>query len=135
MTFDALAESEEMVAKILNYLAQRGVRLTDVSVLELGYPKDNKLEVLFANAINWLINEGVVRQRALHEIQGGTQHESVARNCVLTSKGFALLSKPFKGSLTLGAAVRETAEGGPGYSNIGELLGGLLGGFTKTISS
>lgn len=103
MTYDTLSESEEMIAKIVAFLAKRGVRQTDVSALELGYSRDNKVDVLFSHAINWLLKENIIRQMALHEISGGPQHESVAKSCVLTSHGFALLAAPFEGELTLGA--------------------------------
>ncbi|MEQ9260308.1 MAG: hypothetical protein RIG84_14565 [Roseovarius sp.] len=130
MEYDTLPESEEMVAKIVSFLAERGVRQSDVSAQVLGYTQDNQVDVLFANAMKWLIDEGIVRQTALHETQGG-----MAKGCVLTSRGFALLAQPFEGSLTLGTAIRKTAESGAGYSNVGDLLGGLLGGFTKSLGS
>ena len=135
MPYDTLPESEEMIAKVVGFLAERGVRYTDVSALALGYPAGNEVDQLFSDSINWLKSENIVRQKSLHEVQGGSSHELVAKSCVLTSHGFALLAAPFDGELTLGAAVKQTASNGAGFANAGSFFGGILGGFTKSISS
>ncbi|WP_187428842.1 hypothetical protein ROLI_017070 [Roseobacter fucihabitans] len=135
MACDTLSDSEAMIAKIVAFLAEKGVRLTDVSAVELGYPREQGADTLFENAIEWLISENIIRQRALHRTQGGKLHETVAKSCVLTSHGFALLAVPFDKNLSLGAAVRQTAEEGSGFSNAGSFFGGLLGSFTKSVAN
>lgn len=135
MVTDALEESEEIIAKIVAHLAKAGVRQTDLSTIILGYENNPASTQLFINALRWLKDEGIVRQHALNATRGGTQHETVATNCVLTSLGFALLAEPFRGELSLGSAVKNTVESGSGYSNTGSFFGGILGGFTKSISS
>lgn len=132
---DKLRSSEEFVAKIVEFLAKRGVSKIDFSVVDLGYERSNDLDVHFVYALKWLKDEGIVRSNAYHEFVGGTEHEQVAQDFVLTSLGFALLAKPFDGDLTLGAVIKRTNEAGRSFSTTGDFFGGILGGFTKSLAS
>nr|MCU0905598.1 hypothetical protein [Tabrizicola sp.] len=87
--------------------------------------------ILFECAIEWLEAEGIIRFGKPY--MGGRLTELI-RDTVLTGKGHALLSQQFKSGLKLREAVRQVSSG-KGYSSIGDFVGGLLGGFTKSIGS
>ena len=65
---------------------------------------------------------------------GGPSTELI-RDTVLTAKGYALLSQEFQPGLNLLGAVRHVNSSGQGYANAGELIGGILGAFTKSLGN
>ncbi|WP_090732807.1 hypothetical protein [Paracoccus homiensis] len=133
---ESLARSEEMVARIVAHLAPYGVQRTTFGSKELGYESGNETRLLFIDAMNWLQNEGVVFSSEKIKFMNGTSEGEVyALRFVLTSKGYKLLSSRFNGDLTLGQAITKVNASGEGYANLGDLVGGLLGGFTKSMGS
>jgi hypothetical protein len=86
---------------------------------------------LFLNAVQWLEREGLIsfeRQSGLNKFIG----------CALRAKGFAVLGLEidFQGGKT---SMREAADqvgtGGVDAAKAGDFLGGLFGGFTKSMLS
>ncbi|OZA06982.1 MAG: hypothetical protein B7Y02_14630, partial [Rhodobacterales bacterium 17-64-5] len=85
---------------------------------------------LFADMVKWLQDEGVVRdQDSYSDGLGG-----VVFDLVLTSRGFWLLEQKFTGDLTLGSAISKVAKNEPMTAGLGDFVGGILGGFTKSIT-
>ncbi|MEM8657202.1 MAG: hypothetical protein AAGF22_03815 [Pseudomonadota bacterium] len=131
-----LNDSEAMVASIVAFLAEGGVRQQDVTIEELGYDQDAERIRLFRDAMLWLLNEGAIASGFKDKRnQFKNRNPFTARQFYLTSKGYDLLSMKFEGSLTLGAAIKQTQSSGTGYANLGTFFGGILGGFTKSVSS
>ena len=54
---------------------------------------------------------------------------------VLTSFGFNTLARNMAGTLTLRDQLAEAESGQRSWSSVGDLIGGVLGGFTKTIGN
>ncbi|WP_156801069.1 hypothetical protein [Oceaniovalibus guishaninsula] len=127
----SLKISERLVAAIVNILAERGVRRSSLSYKELGLEPEEIDGPLFLDAMIWLSDEGIIRSSAKTRFD----MDGNAYYFTLTAYGYRLLGQKFQGALNLGQAVRETAETGRSFAGIGDFVGGLLGGFTKSISS
>jgi hypothetical protein len=81
-------------------------------------------DVVFAHSLNWLSNEGFVRSF------GALAFEKVT----LTTKGLAALNAIPQGlSTTIGSTLATNASAG-NLSGVGDLIGGMIGGFTKSIT-
>jgi hypothetical protein len=90
-------------------------------VLQSGRP----FTEVFAHSLTWLSNEGYVRSA------GPLAYEKVT----LTTKGLAVLNAVPQGlSTTIGSTLATTASAG-NWSGVGDLIGGVLGGFTKSVTS
>jgi len=117
----------------LERLAKNGLSRQDFQPTELICDQDSADELnsidFMSDVVHWLADEGIIRFEAVlmdGEVIGAT----------LTSKGFSALGKPaISGdSRSLGFAVRQIQSGSGGFANVGELFGGILGAFTKSIS-
>lgn len=79
---------------------------------------------VFAHTLNWLSNEGYVRSA------GPLVHENVT----LTTKGLATLNAVPQGlSASVGSTLATNASAG-NWSSVGDLVGGIIGGVTKTLA-
>jgi hypothetical protein len=91
------------------------------NVLQSGRP----FTEVFAHSLTWLSNEGYVRSA------GPLAYEKV----MLTEKGLATLNAVPQGlSATIGSTLASNASAG-NWSSVGDLIGGLIGGFSKSIAS
>jgi hypothetical protein len=129
---NTLIKSEEMIASIISYLVPNGVKRVEIDIdsLEIENLQSSDL-ALFIDAMQWLIAENIIRHTDA-DLSG------MYYQCCITSYGFALLGQKFvdaKENETVGKAVKNVSEDNASYANIGNLLGGLLGAFTKSISS
>ena len=129
-----LKDSEEMIARIIALLAPNGVKRVKIDILSLQFEGSNHDDIrpyvgLFLDAMEWLIAENIVRHTD-RDLSG------VYSQCCITSYGFALLGQKLVGAKdneTVGKAVRNVNDDSASYANAGNLLGGLLGAFTKSI--
>ncbi len=133
---DKITASEVMVAALSRKLFQNGVSQIDLEITDLELPKDlSDNDNLFVDAMVWMTNEGLIRQKGLASNgNGGT----FAVSCVMTSYGFSTMNNMLEdssGKTTLGGRINEVVSSGGNWSGPGELFGGLLGSFTKSISS
>ena len=122
--------SEVMVAKVVGEVALSGVIPKKISSEILGLSIEDEAVLLFESAVDWLSSESVI---TVH-----TQYKGEVSNiytATLTSYGFALLSQNFGDGLKLGTALQKVRSTGHGFSGLGEFLGGVLCGFTKTLSN
>jgi hypothetical protein len=79
---------------------------------------------VFVHSLNWLSNEGYVRSA------GPLPYEQVT----LTTKGLAAPNAVPQGlSTTIGSTLATNASAG-NWPGVGDLVGGIIGGFTKSIS-
>ncbi|MFS4437152.1 hypothetical protein ACMA5I_02950 [Paracoccaceae bacterium GXU_MW_L88] len=124
-----LEKSELLVAELLDSLSTQGTRIEVYNHAEFPWLAGDP--GLFRNTVQWLAEEGVVRA-LWHE--SSTMRDPVV-GIVLTSLGFQLLSRKFKGELSLIDAAKEVRDGKASYANpdAGGFVGGILGGFTKSI--
>ena len=129
----SIIESEILVAKIVKCLAQNGVRSVELQTTDF-FPTADQLSIDdFMETIRWLRQEGIVRTDEIPRFL--FNHPNMKVRCVLTAFGFALLDQKFRNADNLGQAIEKVNASGVGYSNIGDLIGGILGGFTKSIGS
>jgi hypothetical protein len=89
-------------------------------------PSGRPFTRVLTHTVLWLSDEGYIRPR------GSSPAEIVA----LTEKGLAALNAVPKGlSATIGSTlVKASSETRPNLSGIGDLIGGVIGGFTKTMT-
>lgn len=131
---DGVTKSEIVIAKILEKLLQNGLR--DGWILnfqDLGLSDDYSDH--FSACAKWLVAEEIIRIQGISEYINGMSRV-IGPN--LTAKGFALLGQSFSvAGQTVSASeiVKDKASGQANYAPFGDLLGGILGGFTKTIGS
>lgn len=134
-----IEKSEVVIATILRVLIERGIRggELDFAALQL----DDEYFPFFATCFTWLGDEGLVRAGRVTVVPGDGEDvadDLYVYNPTLTSQGFALLGQQVKigeTTTTIGEAVERRSEGRPSGWQIGDLVGGILGGFTKSIGS
>lgn len=102
---------------------------------------DLNLEEDFANffypCLEWLEKEGLIRVRSYHRTMGGRAQGSV-QNVHITAFGQSVLRQEVNitgESEMLSETVKNVSKEPGYYSKFGDFLGGLLGGFTKSIGS
>jgi hypothetical protein len=121
------------LAKVLNLAVEHGI-----SHWGLGFPQlelDQRYETYFYPCVRWLEAEGLIRVAAYDRTMGGLANGSV-RDISLTSRGMAVLGHNVTidgNSTTVAAQVKEQAEGTVSSAGVGDPIGGILGGFTKSI--
>lgn len=134
MTESNLQKSELVISKILEHLIELGLQQgTRLSFEHLNLPEEDAS--IYNGCCEWLIEEGVIRC--------ASKSQSIPGNVFLispmiTSRGFALLDQPFamgEDKIRVGQAVKEVAGGQKNYAGFGDFVGGLLGGFTKSMGS
>ncbi|WP_291735190.1 hypothetical protein [Leisingera sp. F5] len=130
-----LPKSELVIAKILELLMDWGIQETQLEFTELGLSEDYASH--FFPCVEWLRDEGIIRTGKISKYLDGNA-AGIVSSPVLTSYGLAALGHKVKvGEIEeqLSQAVKDVSSGGKSYSQIGDLVGGILGGFTKSIGS
>ncbi len=124
-------KSEVIIAKILNHLSENGTTKCTIEIPTIDPNNEISIEKKeFLDTLDWLEDEGIIR------IGKGWLGLVGASDCVLTSHGFNVLGRPLGATGTVGSVAKEIDEkNGIGLSSAGDFLGGLIGGFTKSISS
>ena len=135
MTSDVenMEKSERVVAAILSQLMVWGIQDCELVFEELQLPKE--YEPFFFQCLRWLEAEGIIRTSNITQF---SDRSCKAINPVLTSFGIKALNQSIKlveGETKLADAVNQVSGGQKPYSNLGDFIGGLLGGFTKSIGS
>ncbi len=134
---DDLRRSEIVIARILNLLIGWGIQECQLEFHELEL--EEEFAPFFFPCINWLISEGVIRASSVERYSSNkTSAGGVVLYPQLTSYGFNALGSEIQiGDNTpkLATAVKEVSDNQKSYSQIGDFVGGLLGGFSKSLSS
>lgn len=133
----------ETLGRILTFLAQKGfarVRLDELDAMNImSRTVGDEADVLttFANVLHWMHAEGLIRVSQVHEHSSGYIFAGVQ----LTSKGIGVLQAN-PGNEAIGESIEKRAATNsdgeirsPVFVQMGEFVGSLLGGFTKSISS
>lgn len=133
---DDIAKSELVISKILTLLMEWGIQESELAFEELDLETED-YGVFFFPCIEWLVSEGIIRTGKIYKFKDGPGSGTVLRP-VLTSLGFQILGE----SISIGNKddqlanqIRKVSESGTNYSGVGDFFGGLLGGFTKSMSS
>ena len=129
-----LQKSETVISKILEFLLEQGLQAgSRLAFEDLDLPDD--YGPTFNGCCVWLLEEGIIRCSNSSQAIGS---DVTMFSPMITSRGFALLDQPFviEGEkMRVGQAVKEVADGQKNYAGIGDFVGGLLGGFTKSMGS
>lgn len=128
-----IEKSEVVIARILSKVLEFGLQDAGLEFkeLELG----DSYAPFFSTCVDWLVAEGLIRVGTHIKTKDG---ECFLAGITLTSHGFAVLGQEISGTdrgETVADAVKQVTDSGAGYSGVGDFIGGLLGGFTKSISS
>ncbi len=128
-----LEKSELVIARILDKLIEYGFQHSSLKLeeIELG----DSYSSFWIPCCDWLCDEGIIRVSDHTKFFDGS---SILQNPVLTAYGISLLGRtigPVDDARNLQSAVREVSSTRVSYASVGELFGGLLGAFTKSIGS
>lgn len=140
---DVIGRYSEVVAAILNALASNGLKRQEFSSVEF-YEKLPHIALshaefaeIFFDIMQWLRDEGFIR---FEQSSGGTEEDEVCfYGCAPTSLCLSVLNRPIESLggrsgrqvLSANSSGEITAST---WVKAGSLFGGLLGGFTKSIS-
>ena len=130
--YENLRKSEVVVAKVLSLLLEAGLKRTTVNFQSLNL--DPSFEEFFDTSVNWLINEGIIRAN-FPPVLAGT---GTLMSPVISAYGFSLLGQNIFGSgekKSNREVISQIASAPTSYAGIGDFIGGLLGGFTKSVNS
>jgi len=126
-----LESSERVIAAIVLRLAETGLQSSDLDFSDLGQPPE--LEPFFDVSVTWLIDEGIIRVSGHARLLGGS---GTLIDPALTSKGLGLLGQRVvlrEDAGDTGEAVAAIAKGDRSLWQIGDLVGSIIGGFTKSL--
>ena len=130
---DDLQKSELVISKILSLVISWGIQSSDLKFEELEL--DQSYKTFFIPCVRWLCDEGVLRALKIHTLAGGG---GIITNPVLTSYDMNLMGETIQlgnEAEKMATAVGKVSSGERSYSQTGDFLGGLLGGFTKSLGS
>lgn len=130
-----LEKSNVVIAKVLQLAIENGLRHWTLSFGDLGL--DKSYSSYFYPCVEWLEAEGLIRVGEYARTLGGYA-EGCVMNVSLTARGMALLGCPIEidGSrMSVAGAIAKTSETSGGAYRIGEIIGGVFGGFSKSIGS
>ena len=125
-------KSERVMAMILARLLENGVQDGEMDEDRLGLT--DELRPYFGQCFKWLIREGLVSAGSFRSTNSG----SFAVDPVLTARGYELLGRKFAidgRDVSAAQIVNEKSKDATSYTGLGDFLGGVLGGFTKSIGS
>ncbi|MGB5835673.1 MAG: hypothetical protein WBH14_01385 [Albidovulum sp.] len=129
-----LERSVVLLAQLMERLEANGVVVQQFSAEDFfGENPENEDAELFEHLVQWLLDEGVIRQSD-EPVNNGFGYVWY-HDLVLTSLGYSLLANKVLPNLTLSQAVKEVSSGSRSYSGLGDFLGGIMGGFTKSIGN
>ncbi|MDB4111367.1 hypothetical protein N9571_02240 [Yoonia sp.] len=130
-----LEKSEVVIAKILSLLLEWGIQETQLEFQELEL--DDSFAPFFFPCAEWLEAEGIIRFSNLQRFQDSIASGRVARP-VLTASGFATLGKSISvngQTETLSEGVNKISASESSLWQVGDAIGGILGGLTKSMGS
>ena len=132
---NAMDQTNLVLAKILQLALENGIRYWSLSFAELELESD--YEDYFFPCVQWLEAEGLIRFDDLGQTMGGPAEGSVD-NISLTSRGMAVLGQKIEidgVQESIASAVKKVSAGSVNYHGIGDAIGGVLGGFVKSLGS
>jgi|GEM_PF-1837326 len=132
---EAMERTNLVLVRILNLAMQNGLSHWSLTFGHLELDKD--YETFFWPCLDWLEAEGLVRVGSRAQTMGGLANGE-AMNIALTSRGMAMLGQKIEvggNETTVAEQVKSRAEGAVSAAGIGDFIGALLGGFTKSMGS
>jgi hypothetical protein len=140
---DNLEAQSAIAAAILRHLLKGGITRSDLSVDQFrsdisaaGYPEPADFDGMFSDIMAWLRDEGIIRIGQIADDGGGG---SFFTDCVITGRGMDRLRQKSDvlGGATAADLIMSTKEHDASASQLvrlGGLIGGVIGGFTKSAS-
>ena len=132
---EAMTRTHLVLAKVLDLAISKGVAHWSLSFsdLDLG----DEYATHFYPCVKWLEAEGLIRVGQYARTMGGISNGSV-ENVALTSQGMAILGQSIDVNgeqEQLSSAIKKVSEGRVDYSRVMDAIGGLVGGFIKSVSN
>lgn len=131
-----LQRSELVIARILNQLIDYGLQDAELKFSDLGL-KD-EYAPFFTVCVEWLLDEGIIRCGNFSKFKAPEGVSGIMLNPVLTAYGLQILNQKLDindSAVKLSEAVKTVSENEKPYAQLGSFVGGVLGGFTKSIGS
>ena len=131
---EAMEKSNLVLAKVLDLAMQNGISHWRLTFNDL-HLDAQEYDGFFYPCIEWLEAEGLIRVGEYARDLGGIADGEV-HNISLTSRGMALLGQTIDvngQNEKLSETVKKVSEGRVDYHRIGDAVGGILGGFTKSM--
>lgn len=131
--YENMRKSERVIALVLHYLLSSGFQLGHLRLEDLNL--DEELKPFLPGCIQWMLNE-----RLIHCENGSIVRSVDVRliNPMVSSLGLSAMNQKVDlgtGEQTIGSIVQRVGEGDRSFSKIGDFLGGLIGGFTKSMGN
>ncbi|WP_375254715.1 hypothetical protein [Yoonia sp.] len=130
-----LQKSEIVIARILSLLVDWGIQETELRFSELEL--DDSFAPFFFPCVEWLQSEQIIRVSRLVKAIDGPGSGVVLRP-VLTSEGFAILGKKITVDgepEVLSNVIEKVGSSDRSLWQFGDAIGGILGGFTKSMGN
>lgn len=125
--------SSKLIAKLIFRLANYGVVVQTLKVSDV-FDSPNKEEIrLFVGAMNWLCSEGIIRHQPSMRHDYDSEGSYIYEDVVLTSKGFNAANFVILDDIRVCEVAAKIDNSG--YGKAGELLGAMMGAFSKSVSS
>jgi hypothetical protein len=141
-----LQAQSSIAAAILRHLLKGGITRADLSVDQFrpdirvaGYPEQFDFDGLFLDIMVWLNDEGIIRiGQIVHESHNDVRG-TFFKECAITGRGMDTLRRKadFLGGATAADVIMSTNERDASASQLvklGGLIGGVIGGLTKSAS-
>lgn len=126
-----IIQSAKMISRIFTILEPRGVSQTNIDHETLEIKSSDKDDmILFGDTMMWLSKEGLIHHKF-------SQRRHSFRECTLSAKAYGILGYgiDFDGeSITMQQASKRIEARGVSAASAGDFMGGLAGGFYKSIS-
>jgi hypothetical protein len=128
----------QTIGRIIVHLVEKGLMRVDLEssdvfdIMTERWGDEDVVIQTFADVVHWMNDEGIIRIRTVQ----GFDHGFCFSGVQLTAKGLAIIGVRQESN---GDSIKKIVESKPGldsaaYGKIGELVGGLLGGFTKSMA-
>ena len=130
-----MEKSELVIAKILSLLLEWGIQHSSLEFEELEL--DNEFATHFYPCLEWLESEGIIRVKAYNRTIDGFASGSVNQP-VLSAYGMSILGQKTIAngdSEQLSEGIKKISSGERSLWQVGDAIGGILGGLTKSLGS
>jgi len=128
-----LEKSEVVISRILDHLLEAGIQNNDLRFASLDL--EESYYQFFLPCFDWLQAEGLVRSlNVTRTLSGG----GIIISPTITSRGLELMGKSVSidgEKVAISTIVKQVSRDEKSYSGLGDFVGGILGGFTKSVSS
>ncbi|SDC02313.1 hypothetical protein SAMN05216337_100147 [Bradyrhizobium brasilense] len=127
-------EHMALVARVIAKFVSTGLSVHDIDSRGadrfLGAPVNQND---FIAVLRWMLKENLIHSEAVNEAGRGAV--LMVRHAQLSAKGLAVVRQELSAGDTIEKRIEKADAGGKDWSGIGDLIGGIAGGFYKSLGS